>query len=48
LPRWYDVDDIASLRRLLNELLGGGVPGAYGAPHTATALRGFPLDAETS
>jgi len=48
LPRWYDVDDIASLRRLLNELLGGGVPGAYGAPHPATALRGFPLDAETS
>jgi hypothetical protein len=48
LPRWYDVDDIASLRRLSDELLGGGVPDAYSAPHTGTALRGLRLDAETS
>jgi len=48
LPRWYDVDDVASLRRLLNELLGGGLPDAYGAAHTARALGGLRLDPETS
>jgi uncharacterized protein len=43
LPMWYDVDDIASLRRLHAELLGKvGThnPGAaYRAAHTATFLR---------
>ena len=39
LPRWYDVDDIASLRRVANEILGAGAPGAYAAPDTARLLR---------
>lgn len=39
LPRWYDVDDVDSLRRLANEVLGGAAPGAYAAPHTAAILR---------
>lgn len=45
LAPWYDVDDLASLRRLAGELLGGGVDfdraGAkpYAAPHTAALLR---------
>jgi hypothetical protein len=39
LPRWYDVDDIASLRRVADEILGAGAPGAYAAPNTARLLR---------
>jgi len=39
LPRWYDVDDIDSLRRLADELLGAAGPGMYAAPHTARILR---------
>lgn len=43
LPIWYDVDDIASLRRLHAELLTGeeqaGVGGIYRAPYTAAFLR---------
>jgi uncharacterized protein len=43
LPRWYDVDDGASLHRLCEELLpdgraGGTAPG-YHAPHTRDFLR---------
>jgi len=38
LPRWYDVDDIASLRRLAEELRGADASG-YAAPHTAAILR---------
>jgi rSAM/selenodomain-associated transferase 1 len=43
LPRWYDVDDGASLRRLCEELFhdgptGGAAPG-YHAPHTRDFLR---------
>lgn len=41
LSRWYDVDDIASLRRVADEILGAGVPGAYGAPNAARLLRGL-------
>jgi uncharacterized protein len=39
LPGWYDVDDIASLRRVADEILGAGAPGAYAAPNTAELLR---------
>lgn len=39
LPRWYDVDDSESLRRLIDELLGADLPEAYCAPHTAGVLR---------
>ena len=38
LPRWYDVDDIGSLQRLLHELLGPRAPGADAAPNTARML----------
>ena len=41
LPRWYDVDDIASLRRVAKEVLGAGAAGAYAAPNTAQLLRGL-------
>jgi rSAM/selenodomain-associated transferase 1 len=41
LPRWYDVDDVDSLRRLASEVLGVGVREAYRAPHTARVLRDF-------
>jgi rSAM/selenodomain-associated transferase 1 len=44
LPRWYDVDDVESLDRLRREILGAGIPGAYGAPHTARLLRRFPAE----
>jgi uncharacterized protein len=47
LPGWYDVDDRASLRRLAEELLGGGdrdrAP-RYAAPHTAAFLRRLCVD----
>jgi uncharacterized protein len=36
LTGWYDVDDLASLRRLADEL---GNPAGYAAPHTAAFLR---------
>lgn len=40
LPLWYDVDDVASLRRLLAEL--DEEPGAgYPAPHTRAATQGL-------
>jgi uncharacterized protein len=39
LPRWYDVDDIDSLRRLTNEVLGTRLGEAYSAHHTARVLR---------
>jgi rSAM/selenodomain-associated transferase 1 len=39
LPRWYDVDDTSSLRRIADELLGGGDPASYAAPHTLRLLR---------
>ena len=44
LPRWYDVDDLTSLRRLDAELLAGRSGGSggraiYPAPHTAAFLR---------
>lgn len=46
LPRWYDVDDLDSLRRLAAELLGSsgasGDRAAYPAPHTAAFLRAGP------
>jgi rSAM/selenodomain-associated transferase 1 len=38
LPVWYDVDDIASLRRLVGEL-GDSSRAGYEAPHTAAVLR---------
>jgi hypothetical protein len=38
LPVWYDVDDVASMRRLSDELRGAASAG-YPAPHTAAALR---------
>ena len=42
LSAWYDVDDIASLRRLHSELRDDGDRGAlYPAPHTAAFLRGL-------
>jgi rSAM/selenodomain-associated transferase 1 len=44
LPVWYDVDDAASLLRLMLEI-GAGAPGAYPAPATQDALRRFGLAA---
>ena len=41
LPHWYDVDDIASLRRVADEILGAGAAGAYAAPNTEQLLRGL-------
>jgi rSAM/selenodomain-associated transferase 1 len=42
LPMWYDVDDLASLRRLTEELLGSPLqektPTPFEAPHTARFL----------
>jgi len=38
LPNWYDVDDVASLRRLVDEL-GNPEPAGYAAPHTTAFLR---------
>ena len=46
LPQWYDVDDVASLRRLHTEIFDGGrsngcdgaVPAAHAARHTAALL----------
>jgi uncharacterized protein len=38
LDEWYDVDDLASLRRLIAELCGPH-PVGYAAPHTAGLLR---------
>ncbi len=38
LPSWYDVDDVASLRRLVDEL-GNREPVGYAAPHTTAFLR---------
>jgi uncharacterized protein len=38
LPVWYDVDDAASLLRLMLEI-GAGVPDAFPAPATQSALR---------
>jgi len=38
LPGWYDVDDVASLRRLVDEL-GNAAPAGYAAPHTAALVR---------
>ena len=38
LPVWYDVDDIASLRRLIGDLAAADRIG-YPAPHTAALLR---------
>jgi hypothetical protein len=40
LPVWYDVDDIASLRRLSRDLAAPDRNG-YPAPHTAALLRRF-------
>ena len=43
LPVWYDVDDLASLRRLAEELLGKPIRelerSRFAAPHTAAFLR---------
>jgi rSAM/selenodomain-associated transferase 1 len=44
LPVWYDVDDAASLLRLMLEI-GAGSPGAYPAPATQQTLRRFGLAA---
>jgi uncharacterized protein len=39
LPPWYDVDDVDSLRLLINAITGSGVSGlGYPAPHTAAFL----------
>jgi rSAM/selenodomain-associated transferase 1 len=38
LPGWYDVDDVAALRRLAGELRDPD-PARYAAPHTAAFLR---------
>jgi len=38
LPGWYDVDDVASLRRLAGELRDPN-PAGYAAPHTMAFLR---------
>ncbi len=42
LPMWYDVDDLASLRRLTEELLGSPIQEnrrmRFAAPHTARFL----------
>lgn len=43
LPPWYDVDDVASLRRLLDELRGTD-PAGYAAPYTAAFLRRLALE----
>ncbi|HEU0157487.1 MAG TPA: TIGR04282 family arsenosugar biosynthesis glycosyltransferase, partial [Stellaceae bacterium] len=40
LPVWYDVDDIAALRRLAGEIVAADRNG-YPAPHTEAALRGL-------
>ncbi len=40
LPVWYDVDDLASLRRLIAEIAAADGTG-YPAPHTAAVLRGL-------
>ena len=37
LPVWYDVDDVPSLRRLIDDLADAGRAG-YPAPHTAALL----------
>lgn len=42
LIRWYDVDDVASLRRLTGEL-GNAARVGYAAPHTAAFLRRLAL-----
>ena len=43
LPMWYDVDDLASLRRLAEDLLGGPIlenrRTRFEAPHTSGFLR---------
>jgi uncharacterized protein len=43
LPVWYDVDDLASLRRLAEEVLGNTIreleQTRFAAPHTAAFLR---------
>ncbi|MGH7113456.1 MAG: TIGR04282 family arsenosugar biosynthesis glycosyltransferase [Stellaceae bacterium] len=48
LPSWYDVDDLPSLRRLADELLGRAFfhtgPIRYAAPHTAAFLRRLAAD----
>jgi len=38
LEAWFDVDDVASLRRLVDEL-GSPDPVGYAAPHTVAFLR---------
>jgi rSAM/selenodomain-associated transferase 1 len=38
LPLWYDIDDVASLRQLTEDLHGRGRAG-YPAPYTAAVLR---------
>ena len=38
LPVWYDVDDVASLRRLIGDLASPDRTG-YPAPHTSALLR---------
>jgi rSAM/selenodomain-associated transferase 1 len=38
LPAWYDIDDVASLRQLADELKSDGRTG-YPAPHTVAVLR---------
>jgi hypothetical protein len=42
LPQWYDVDDVACLRRLHAEIFESGRPGAalppHAAPHSAALL----------
>ena len=44
LPTWYDVDDRASLARLLREIAGpNGVPNRWPARATAATLRRFGL-----
>jgi hypothetical protein len=40
LPVWYDVDDVALLRRLIGDLAAPNRPG-YAAPHTSALLRQF-------
>lgn len=42
LPGWYDVDDVASLQRLIGEL-DGAAPVGYPAPRTAALLRRLAL-----
>jgi len=45
LPPWYDVDEPASLERLRSDIAGGGLPLAYDAPATRTALARIYADA---